>query len=45
MKHIKKIVSLLFLLPPVWCAADVTPLIIPRSQSVDAARDLVGMTR
>lgn len=45
MKRNIKIVSLLFLLNPFICPADVTPLIIPRSQSVDAARDLVGMTR
>lgn len=45
MKQIKKIVSLLFLLGPAFCQSGVIPLIIPRSQSVDAARDLVGMTR
>lgn len=45
MKHIKKIVSLLFLLFQLASQANVIPLIIPRSQSVDAARDLVGMTR
>lgn len=45
MKHIKKIVTLLFLLPPMASSASVIPLIIPRSQSVDAARDIVGMTR
>lgn len=44
MKQIKKIVSLL-LLGPSLCSANVVPLIIPRSQSVDAVRDLVGMTR
>ncbi|GMU18914.1 MAG: hypothetical protein AMXMBFR12_01060 [Candidatus Babeliales bacterium] len=45
MKLMKKIVSLLFLLPPLANLANVIPLIIPRSQSVDAVRDLVGMTR
>jgi hypothetical protein len=45
MKQIKKIVSLLFLLGPAFCQSGVVPLIIPRSASVDAARDLVGMTR
>ncbi|CAN5170015.1 hypothetical protein BH09DEP1_BH09DEP1_5710 [soil metagenome] len=45
MKRILIIVTLLFLLPPLDCQAGVTPLIIPRSQSVDAPRDLVGMTR
>lgn len=45
MKRIIKSVSLLFLLGFSSTQANVTPLIIPRSQSVDAARDLVGMTR
>lgn len=45
MKHIKKIVSLLFLLPSLISQANVVPLIVPRSQSVDAVRDIVGMTR
>lgn len=45
MKQISKVISLLFLLGPGFCAANVIPLIIPRSASVDAARDLVGMTR
>ena len=45
MKQILKIVSLLFLLGPALCQPSVIPLIVPRSQSVDAPRDLVGMTR
>lgn len=45
MKHIKKILSLLFLLGFSISNANVIPLIVPRSASVDAPRDLVGMTR